>query len=417
MAVGDNDGDGVIPDVVVDRNGAIQNNGQSETVNEFGLSGDEAKAFADMQTADVRPAADDAGTADADAGGEARARNTGDVIDTAAGDPPARQPGEVDDDFELPPENAQQQTVSYGKHRRELKGADDRRKAAVKRAATAESENTVLRTRMEMILEALQKRQPAQQEPDPAAAAAEADPRPDPDDKPFEYAQWVERQVIAERAARVALEARIAKGETSHAQETEDTQVANAYLMDARTFAGEVGQKFGHPQMFSAAYEYLKGSRYRELCLTTFFKPLVVEGKYNVSQEEFDKIEQRFRDEEKYIATQSIKQKARPAAFIWAFALERGFKPEEAKKLLDKAGAGPTNGKGLKTEEPAPSVTDAVKELASRVESSVSLSDGGSAPVGQKLTVNRVASMGEKEFAALLDGMDKDQYETALLGR
>lgn len=411
------------------------NSGVGE-LNDMGLTAEEAAQWQSMQESDGQPMAptDDLG-ADADLPIDEALAKRGAAPE---GDPPpereAKQPeGEADpaagDEPLLPPENPKQHTVSYQKYRRDLKRLADmveELRAAPKTASDPklQSDHEALKAayarlegRTSMLLDAINGAAKAP-EKDAKADPAVDDPEPSIDDEPFKWMAWQKREMARLREEMRAGGQKVEAVAQARNQDQENDALMQQFGADVQAFAVK-------EPLIGAAYHHLKMKRYSERARVLFNKPLIVDdGKGNrawgVTREEMQELTKRFMIEEHGLVQAAIAAGRSPAQLIWDLALERDFNPEAVRKQVAAANGGDpakANGKApVKQEEKKPSVAEAVKAIREGQENSLSLSDGGAAPEGGRLTLRQVAHMSDNDFAALYERLGRDGINRELLG-
>lgn len=384
---------------------------ESADVNEAtGLTADEQAAFDGMRTGDTpvgdpEPAAGDDADPDADPDAEA------DDVDPAAGEvdpaaaPLAREktPTELAADAtagQKPPKS-----INFSRHQRELKKANDAAETARAEAKKAREDAIKLAERVAIINEALSAPPPQQVDPNapPANPFEEADINPEED-----YAAAVQQE---RRRNKFAYEA--SRGvQQDVTVNREDQQMRDTFQRDYAAASAS------DPNV-SQAYQFLKDSRFREICISEFDKdPLDPNDVDRFTPQEVARAVQVFNVEEKYVVGSAIKQNKSPTAAIMKLAKARGFKPPAAAPAAVPAR---TNG-AARPAPAAPAVPSAAAELAALAaakEAGKSLSDGGGAPPEGGISAKMLLDMSPEEFEDFIDNLSpkEERQFNELLGR
>lgn len=374
---------------------------------ETGLTADEAAAFDAMRTGDEPPASgtddpaddehdgdgfDDDGTNPADPAPAAAIRTPKTAAELAAEAQTGKKP----------------KNVSWGKHQREVREANERVRVAEERAQKAILDNAKLGERVAIINEALQARAAAPvEQPDPDAPPA--NPFDEEDIDPVEdYAGSVQQE---RRRNRFAYEAT----QQTRQQVTEssaDSELRDTFVRDFTATAAKPEYAY-----LPAAYQHLKDMRLTQIFLSEFDKDPNDENEV-FTQQEIERAVQLFNGEEKWLVGNAIKAKKSPAMAILKQAKLYGFKPPEPAARQPVPPVVPTV-PARRTAAPAapaaPSAAAELEQLRVAQQDGRSLSDGGGAPP-QGLSVEMLLALGDEEFAEMVDGMSPHQLN-ALMGR
>lgn len=341
------------------------------------------------------PAADDTGDDDDDTEDGEAAPADGAVVAGKAGEPGAAQaPGEK-----------KKKRVSFGKYQ----NAETRRVAAEKEAAALRENQARLDERLRIINEALTA------PPAAAKTAEEEDPEPDAEKDIFEWVKWSQRE-------RARMADQLAEMRNGRQAETQDTQLANSYIDDARSFSSQ------EPN-FVPAYNFLMEIRKHQIAL---YKPIYKDLRQpgvELTRDEYNHIQKVISSEEKQLVADAISRKISPAQVIYSMARASGFSPAAAAApaaaadagaapAAQNGGAAPTNG-AAKPAAAAPGALTAPAATAPRVEDEIarikagseaarSLSSGGGAPPNP-LTPEKLANMPQDEFDALVETLSPSQ--------
>lgn len=279
-----------------------------------------------------------------------------------------------------------QKRVSFHKFQRTANELVELRK----QLATSADERARLDERLTIINEALMT--------PPAAPAAAENEDPEPDvDNIFEWAKWSKRE----------MDRRTTQFQNFVDQanaEREDNQIATAYRRDANQFAS-TEPNFGH------AYKFLMDHRSAQLRAAGWTDEL--------------KIQTQLVKEEKGLVRNAMTAKVSPAKRIFDMAAAAGFTAPVAPAPAPKPNGGaapapavpvapgtPLNGPIPQVPAVAarptgiPSVAEQVALAAQGAEAAKTLSGGGGAPM-EPLTPQKLLTMDEDEFAAVVDGLSK----------
>lgn len=346
----------------------------------------------------------------------------GDEFDDSDGDedgqpgddvPPLARPGPQKTPAELAAEAAAGQRppkqVSYGRHQRALKEANDRAAALQTQVQKEREDRIKLAERVAIINEALQAQAAAPPPVDPDAPPANPFEEANIDPKE-DYAGALDQE---RRRNRYAYEAN--QQTTQQVTESnEDRELRDNFERDFRAQAVAVPEL---PQ----AYQFLKDSRLTEICISEFDKDPNDPNEV-FTKAEVEKMVQMFNAEEKWVVGAALKQGKSPAMAIMKLARARGFKVAPAAAPAPVPAPAPKPRNGVVPAAPralvapaAPSAADAVAALAAAREAGKSLSDGGGAPP-QGLSAEILLSMDDDEFADMVDSLPKHQLD-ALMGR
>lgn len=313
------------------------------------------------------------------------------------------------------------QAVAEQQHPRRVSWSKYSRETEELRKKVAEAEGTIAeqRTNQARLDERLRIINEALTTPPPQQTAAEAqdDPKPDPEQDVFGYVKWLERQV--ERTNQQFQEFASTQTERQQA-ESENINLNNSYLQDANTFAAR------EPN-FVPAYQFLMQSRVNELAHYFFGKDLTEQGT-KLTPQETKQITDEITSEERALVQNAMKGNRSPAQEVYKMARMRGFRPEapaaaapaqNGNGAAQPAGAAPAaarpNGNGAAAPAAQPSVSAEIARIRSGQDAALSLSQGGGAPA-VTLDAQRLASMPDDEFNALLDSMSESQRRAIMGG-
>lgn len=383
-------------------------------VNELtGLTADEQQAFDGMRTGDTPAGDPEPGTGD-DVDPDPDADPEDGDADPAAGDadPAADRPlGQEKTPEELAADAAAgkkpaPKTVSFGKYQRELKKAGETAAAAQAEAKKAREDAIKLAERVAIINEALSAQPAAAVDPDapPANPFEEADIDPAED-----YAAAVQQERRRNRYAYAASQGIQQDVTVSR----EDQQMRDTFKRDydAHTAADPI---------VPHAYQFLKDSRFIEICISEFNKdPTVPEERELITDQEVSRAVQVFNAEEKYVVGNAIKAGISPTAAIMRLAKARGFKPPAPAPAARPAAAAPSvpeHTNGAAAPPTAPSASTALATLAAAKEAGKSLSDGGGAPPPTGITAKMLLDMDDDAFASFVDELPQHELDS-LMGR
>lgn len=386
-----------------------------------GLSAEDQALFDGMQTGDTPaagdadPGAGDGDPADPDAdldGDEGDGDPAGDT------DPPATGPlGKEKTPQELAAEattgkKPAPKTVSYGRHQRELKRANEALVTAQVAERKAREDAIKLAERVAIINEALTA--PVAAPVDPNAPLA--DPFDEEDiDPETDYAASVKQIQRRQRFQR-----------DSQGRIEEDVTLSREDQQMRETFQRDFTAAAAADPSVPAAYQFLKDSRLTEICISEFDKNPNDPNEVFTPQE-VAKMVQIFNAEEKYVVSNALKAKKSPTRAILRLAEARGFKyePPAAPAAAVPAPAARAsvpavrNGNGA---PPAPAVPSAAEQLAAFAaakEAGKSLSDGGGAPPESGLSAKMLLDMSPEEFEDFIDNLSpkEERQFNELLGR
>jgi hypothetical protein len=284
-----------------------------------------------------------------------------------------------------------QRRVSFHKFQRTLNELTDLKK----QFQTTAEERARIDERLKIINEALTT--PA---PGPQQTEQDEDPEPNPDDNIFEYVKWQKREM--ERRTQT-FQSFVDQVRTDR----DEADMASAYRRDANQFAGT------EPH-FGQAYNFLMTNRAAQLRAGGW--------------DDEKKIQDQVVKEEKGLVRNALKAGTSPAKRIFDMTKAAGFVPQEV--LPPQPGAKPTASarppaqavpgtplNGAAPQVPAvtngaarpsgvPSVTEQVALAQQGAEASKTLSCGGGAPM-EPLTAQKLLTMDEDEFAAVVDNLSK----------
>jgi len=182
-----------------------------------------------------------------------------------------------------------------------------------------------------------------------------------------------------------ALQDRVSQSQQTQSQRDTFATVKQVYHNDARAFMGK------EPN-FEPAYVHLVSGRRKELEAMGVSNP--AERDRMIAQEESQ------------LVTQALQNKMSPAQTIYQVAPARGFVP----------GPKPaTNGANGAATGQRTAAQDKIAQVRAGQAAADTLSGAGGAG-SEGLTFDRLASMGDDEFASAVDGMSKAQIER-ILGR
>lgn len=316
--------------------------------------------------------------------------------------PPAPQEPDPDPDLEVtdPKTGTKQKRVSIHKYQR----LEERAKAAEEERTRIAAERQELLDRfsraderLKIISEAMATPEGGQQQ------QQEEDPQPDPEKDIFGAFQWAQRQIgkLSEKLNSI---------EQGAVDQTQETEIANAYRADAGRYAQS-------EPAFAEAYVYLITQRDRELELAG-----VTDKRAR---------EQQIVREEKGLVAGAIKANRSPAEMIFKMAEGRGYKKTaappppangggEQQQKDPKALDAPVNGSkpppaqaapppAQQQQQKAPTVTEEIEAIKRGQEAAASLSNvGGGAPV-QELTSAALADMSEEDFNKLIERLPRER--------
>jgi hypothetical protein len=348
---------------------------------------------------------------------------------------PAPEPTPEDDDtpdtvVTDPKTGKKQSTISFGKHQRLLTKAQQAAEQARQLAEQERINNAKLAERLAILNEALTA--PPPPTPEERAAMQQREIAANP----------MLEETIDPAADAIGALAQIQRRQdwlantTAQQQEAtrevlDDQQMISDYQRDTTAFSRtEAGKHF-----FGAdgAYQFLKNSRLVDLAISLFDKdPTDPDAQF--TPQEVQKLISDFNAEERWVVSNAQKAGKSPAAAIMKLARGRGWKPPQAGAAPAPApapaptaprAAAPAQRTQAAPAAPAvpaaraPGQLDAVAQLqaeAAAAAASRSLSDGGGAPPGQPLTMERLVKMNDAEFAAYIDNLPKDRLD-AIMGK
>jgi hypothetical protein len=381
-----------------------------------GLSAEEQAAFDAMRsdttvaggTVDPEPDADAA-----DKGAEQGA----DKAAPAAGDKPEQAAAEDDDEADEPAPAAGTQPqpgqagekpprrVSYSKYARETgelkKALDDAQKERTTNAAAQARLDERLRILNEALLSG--------QAPDKPDQPQDDDPEPDADKDIFEHNKWLKRQLTKTQGQINELATGL-QGERQQSQA--DQALQNGYLADVQQFVAK------EPN-FAPAYQYLMQVRTAQYAQILFDKDLGEQG-VQLTPQEFSRIQSEVAREEKQLVGAALQKGKSPAEHIFKVARASGFRPQAAQQAAPQgngAAAKPgngaaANGNGNGAAAGGPSKAAQASEEIARIkngqDASLSLSGGGGSPA-VPLTAEKLASMSEDEFNAMIESLPESE--------
>ncbi len=313
-------------------------------------------------------------------------------------------------------------TVSFHKHQRKLKEAEDKAAAlqakldgAMQETAKEREQRTRLDERTKMLLDAISaKPKPATEKP-----ATETDPEPDGEDDPIAHAAWTARELKRTQQTIKAIQEGTQKRETESAAEREQRTIYDTYENDLKR---EAMADPNFPQAFVA----LRESRYTELGYiytqqyadggidindkAAVDATLTPEQQVRLSQD----IQRSFHDEQMLVAREALSKGRSPAKAVLSLARARGWKPEAAAVVPAKASG---NGAAAPARQVAakPTVSEELAAIREGQANSKSLSDAGGSPGGD-ITPERLATMTDDEFDEFYNSMPKNKLDK-LMGK
>ena len=245
-----------------------------------------------------------------------------------------------------------------------------RRKAAVEtlrqeRAARAERDAR-LDERMAIINEALR---PKEEEPDPDKDIFGA----------FEHLKGQFNELHQQRTTEQQQAAE------NRRQQEQVNHIRTAYEADAEMFAVETPD-------FRAAYDFLLASRQKELRLLPAYRN-------NPAA-----LRQAIQADELAIVQSALESGDSPAAVIYAIAGARGYAPKQPEPPEEK----PADEAKKSEEVVKQNGADKIDEIEKRRDASISLSDGGGSPGGEKITLEAIDRMKPDEFKAFVARINKN---------
>lgn len=280
--------------------------------------------------------------------------------------------------------------------------------AAEKAGKEAQEQRARLDERTKLLLEAINTKPP----PAPAAPKDE-DPEPDADADPLAHIQWENRQL---RKDLQEIKSGRQKEQELTAAEQEERKVYG-------DFEATLVAESQVDSEFADAFAYLRDTRYTELgyiyanidindpqqCAT-----LPPAQRKALS----DHIQQAFYNEQVMTARAATQAGRNPAHVVKNLAKARGFKPKSSEPASQDPPADPParangNGNGAPppvVRVPAPSVSEQLDQIRANQRDAKSLSDAGGAPGGD-ITVERLATMSDDEFAEFFDSMPKAKLD------
>lgn len=387
-------------------------------MDDMGLTAEEQAQFDAMRNG---AGADDKGNVDPSGGGDPDGADAGDDDgdpDIGNGDPGPDRVAPGDKDGITPPADGEKRTpktINYGRHQKEMAKAQKEREDLQARLAAAEKERnearearTRLDERAKLLLEAINTKQP----PAAAAPAKDEDPEPDADIDPLGHVQWENRQLKKDLAE---IKSGRQKEQEVSAAEADERKVYG-------DFSASLEQEARNDPAFADAFVHLRETRFRELgfiyadiditdaaqCAT-----LTPQQQAELSRN----IQQAFYNEQIMVARGAIQAGKNPAKVVKNLALSRGYTP---KPPADVAGAGsdspPKSANGAaktppaRQQAPPPSVTDQLEQIRANQKDAKSLSDAGGSPGGD-ITVERLATMSDDEFAQFYETMPKAKLD------
>lgn len=165
-------------------------------------------------------------------------------------------------------------------------------------------------------------------------------------------------------------------------QQEQVNQIRVHYMADAEAFSAETPD-------FKDAYQFLLTSRQKELRLLPAYRSNPLALRQAIEQDELA------------IVQSALDNGESPAAVMYAIAQARGYAPK-----IDEE---PPVEEEVKPEEkPAPTGNDKIEEIEKRRDASISLSDGGGSPGGEKITLEAIDRMKPDEFKAFVAKINKN---------
>jgi len=365
-----------------------------------GFTPEERTAFADMQKADATPPPADAPAEEAKPepkpgesppadGDKAKPGAAAETDEEDEGEEAAAAPKLGADG--KPEEKQPPRRVNYNKFAR----MEERAKAAEKDRDIVKENFARVDERMKLLNEALMS-------PKEQKKAEEEDPEPDPEKDVFGWINWSRRKTAT-------LEQKLNGMQEGQQTSAAETQIANTYVDDARSFQQT------EPN-FVPAYQWLMANRTLELAQYFYGKDLTEEGA-TLSPQEGARIKQAIAAEERDLVAEAVQNRQSPAKRIYGLARARGFRPAAAAAAAANGAAkdaAAANGKAAPGSlAEAPKVADEIGRIRKGSEAALSLSQGGGSP-GSPLTPERLANMNDEEFGVMLDEMTSAQRKNLL---
>src|SRR3990167_3340944 len=168
-------------------------------------------------------------------------------------------------------------------------------------------------------------------------------------------------------------------------QQEQVNHIRTAYEADAEMFAVETPD-------FRAAYDFLLASRQKELRLLPAYRN-------NPAA-----LRQAIQADELAIVQSALESGDSPAAVIYAIAGARGYAPKQPEPPEEK----PADEVKKSEEVVKQNGADKIDEIEKRRDASISLSDGGGSPGGEKITLEAIDRMKPDEFKAFVARINKN---------
>lgn len=309
-------------------------------------------------------------------------------------------------------------TVNFGKHQRLLAKAQKEAETLRTENERTKIEQARLAERLAILNEALT----APPAPDPAAAQAAAvaanpmlEETINPADDAIKALDQMQRRQVW-----------LAENQNSFTEAAEannaDRELFNSFQRDTAAYSATPEGKdfFGD----NGAYQYLKNSRLVELGISLFDKdPTDPAVKFTAA--EVNRMVADFNAEEKWVVNNALSSQKSPSQAIMKLARGRGWRPPEApvppvgwtSPAARAQARGPQPPRGGIPEIVAPAAQTAVARIQAEkagAAASRSLSDGGGAPPGEPLTMERLNAMNDAEFAKYIDNMPAGALESIM---
>lgn len=315
--------------------------------------------------------------------------------------------------------------VSWSRYQRETKELNDKIAELQKQVGGTAEDKARLDERLRILNEALLS---GQQDGEKGGQREDDDPEPDPEKDIWAHNAWLKRQVVKTQQRLDEFAGGI---QEERQQTTTERQINQTYVQDVQSFAQR------EPN-FGPAYKHLMESRMIELAQYKYGKDLTEEG-VRLEPEEAQWIQNAIVREERDLVTgalrarQSNPQAPGPAERIFRLARARGFRPAAAQQQQNgqngqqkpagngKAGNGAAPQKGAPgnlAEDPAAggqnggkkpvNVQEEIERIKNGQDAAFSLSGGGGSPT-VPLTAERLASMPQEDFNALVENLSETQ--------
>ena len=205
---------------------------------------------------------------------------------------------------------------------------------------------------------------------------------PDPDKDIFGAFEHLKGEFLELKQQRTSEQQQTAE---QRRQQEQVNHIRTAYMADAEMFATETPD-------FKDAYQFLLTSRQKELRLLPAYRSNPVALRQAIEADELA------------IVQSALESGDSPAAVIYAIAGARGYAPKQPELPEEK----PADEVKKPEEVAKPNGADKIDEIEKRRDASISLSDGGGSPGGEKITLEAIDRMKPDEFKAFVARINKN---------